>query len=78
MTQNSNAGHIFVDFKEREYIYMSMCREKVEAFWAAHDKNGDGVLSADEVRGNLKSSGQCKMSSDAVDVSLDFKIIIKI
>lgn len=44
-----------------------MCRDKVEAFWAAHDKNGDGILSADELRGDLKSSGQCKMSSDAVD-----------
>ena len=48
---------------------MSMCREKVQAFWDAHDKNKDGVLSADELRGGLKSSDQCKMSSDAVDVS---------
>lgn len=44
-----------------------MSRQRVEEFWAAHDKNNDGVLSVDEVKSNLKSPGQCKMSGDAVD-----------
>ena len=48
---------------------MSMSKQRVEEFWAAHDKNNDGVLSVDEVKSDLKSSGQCKMSGDAVDVS---------
>lgn len=47
---------------------MSLSKEKVVAFWAAHDKNNDGVLSADEVKGNLKSSDQCKMSEEAIEV----------
>ena len=49
---------------------MALCKEKVEAFWKAHDANNDGVLSADEVKAALQSAEGCKMSAENVEVSV--------
>lgn len=41
----------------------AMSKQQAEAFWAAHDKNNDGVLSADECKAGLKG----KMSDDGTE-----------
>lgn len=43
----------------------AMSKQKAEEFWAAHDKNSDGVLTVDECKADLQS--QCQMSGDSVE-----------